>query len=325
MVGAVLVKNQIIIGEGFHEGAGLAHAEVNAIQNAKASGFSPTGATLYVTLEPCTTHGRTPPCTDLIISSKIKRVVFGSTDPNPAHAGKAIKTLKSNGIEVLTGVLNKECTSLNRPFNKWIRTGTPYVLAKVAISRDGKIAGGQQRWISSERSRIEAHYMRAQVDAIIVGVNTITADNPRLTVRYLKKHGVQPRSQPMRVVIDSNRKTPSDALVLTDRYSKTRTLLADHSQFPGRNNTVSLKKVLLHLGKLNMNYVMIEGGAKVLTSAFRDNLVDEIAFFFSPNVIGDHPQSVLAQPFFNLASKLEFQHSELRDFEGDVLVHAWRN
>src|SRR4051794_30973739 len=185
MVGAVLVKSGKIIGTGWHRRAGEPHAEIEALNDARNRGADVRGATLYVTLEPCSTHGKTPPCTDAIRGAGINKVVVGATDPNPRHAGAGFKLLRNGGIQVATGVLEKECASLNEAFNHWIVHRRPFVVVKSAMTMDGKIAtaAGESKWITGEEARDYGMRLRQGADAILVGVNTVLADDPRLTVR----------------------------------------------------------------------------------------------------------------------------------------------
>src|SRR6266496_2961597 len=201
MVGAVLVKRGKVIGQGWHHRAGQPHAELEALCDAQARKTSPAGATLYVTLEPCCTHGRTPPCTDAIKAAGIKRVVIAATDPNPAHAGRAFQILRRAGICVTTGLLAEEATRLNEAFNHWIIERTPFVTVKAAMSLDGKIATrrGESKWITGVQARNYGMEMRRGADAILVGVNTITADNPSLTWRGRETEGKKLR----RIILDS--------------------------------------------------------------------------------------------------------------------------
>ena len=188
MVGAVLVKGGKIIGRGWHHRAGLPHAEIVALRDAQKRGNSPRGATLFVTLEPCCTHGRTPPCTDAIIAAGIKRVVIGATDPNPKHSGCAFQMLRSAGIEVANGILANECARLNEAFNHWIVRRTPFVTVKAAMTLDGKIAtaSGESKWITGETARAHGMKLRQGSDAILAGINTILADDPSLTARMVQ-------------------------------------------------------------------------------------------------------------------------------------------
>ena len=243
MVGAVLVKGGKIIGRGWHRRAGLPHAEIEALSDAQKHGHNPKGATLYVTLEPCSTHGRTPPCTDAIIAADIKRVIIGTTDPNPKHAGRAFKILRRAGVEVAgssrrddrtarravpTGLAEK-CVRLNEAFNHWIVHRTPFVTVKAAMTLDGKIAtaGGESKWITSEPARACGMKLRQGADAILAGVNTILADNPSLTARSQKSEaGSQNKhSRLRRIILDSLARTPLDAKVVSDKNSAVTTIV----------------------------------------------------------------------------------------------------
>jgi len=211
-VGAILVQHGKVIGKGWHRGAGCPHAEVEAIGHATRAGRKTRGATLYVTLEPCCTWGRTPPCADAIQAAGIRRVVAGATDLNPKHAGRGFKLLKKRGIQVVEGVLRKECEQLNQAWNHWVVHRTPWIIAKCGMTLDGKIAAvdGESRWITSEKARVEAHRLRSRVDAILVGVNTVLKDDPLLTVRLSRWHG----RQPLRVILDTHARTPTNARIL---------------------------------------------------------------------------------------------------------------
>src|SRR5471030_1124525 len=226
-VGAVLVRGGRIIGEGWHQRAGAPHAEVHAVADAKKRGHSVAGATLYVTLEPCSTHGRTPPCTDLILREKIARVVFAATDPNPAHAGVAARLLRSAGIAVSSGLLAEEATALNRDFNWWIVRRRPWVVAKIALSLDGCIVTPptDDRWLTSPAARTIAHELRWESDAILVGAETARQDNPRLTVRVPGRALVRPgKVQPWRIVVTRSGKLPRELHLFSDRH-RDRTLM----------------------------------------------------------------------------------------------------
>jgi diaminohydroxyphosphoribosylaminopyrimidine deaminase/5-amino-6-(5-phosphoribosylamino)uracil reductase len=274
-VGAVLVRGAKIIGEGFHLRAGTPHAEVHAVAHAKRRGHRVEGATLYVTLEPCSTLGRTPPCTELIVREKIARVVFAATDPNPAHAGAAMRVLKKAGIQVSRGLLAKEAAALNRDFNWYITTRRPWVVAKIALSLDGKITAppNDDRWLTSPQARLVAHELRWESDAILIGAKTARADNPQLTVRLPGRKG---KIQPWRIVMTRSGKLPKTLHVFSDAH-KDRTLVF---------RDPPLKKVLADLGKREISHVLIEGGGEILTKAFRQKLVNEVAFFIAPSVMG---------------------------------------
>ena len=264
-----------IIGEGFHRRAGGPHAEVHAVRAAKRAGHKIEGATLYVSLEPCSTKGRTPPCTALIVREKIARVVFAATDPNPAHAGAAAKLLRAAGVKVSQGLLAKEAAALNRDFNWWIVKKRPWVVAKIALSLDGRITTppGDDRWLTSPAARKVAHELRWESDAILIGAETARQDDPQLTVRLPRKRR---RTQPLRVVVTRSGNLPRNLNILTDsNWAHTRV-------FQNR----SLGEVMRQLGAHEITHVLIEGGGQVLTEAFRARLVNEVAFFIAPAVMG---------------------------------------
>jgi diaminohydroxyphosphoribosylaminopyrimidine deaminase/5-amino-6-(5-phosphoribosylamino)uracil reductase len=280
-VGAVLLRDGKIIGEGHHQRAGTPHAEVNAVADAKKRGHRVAGATLYVTLEPCSTQGRTPPCTSLILREKIKRVVFAATDPNPAHAGAAARLLRAAGVEVSSGLLAGEAAALNRDFNWWIVRRRPWVVAKIALSLDGKIVAppSDDRWLTSAPARKIAHEMRWQSDAILIGAETARRDNPRLTVRLPGKRG---KLQPWRVVVTRSGKFSRNLHLFSDRH-RDRTLVFQKQ---------SLTEMMGVLGEMEISHLLIEGGGKILTEAFRAGLVNEVAFFIAPAVMGTIPRAL---------------------------------
>ncbi|MBI5453801.1 MAG: bifunctional diaminohydroxyphosphoribosylaminopyrimidine deaminase/5-amino-6-(5-phosphoribosylamino)uracil reductase RibD [Deltaproteobacteria bacterium] len=293
-VGAVIVKNGKVIGSGWHRKAGLPHAEIEALRSAKGG---VKGATLYVTLEPCVHYGRTPPCGDAVISAGIKRVVIGAKDPNPLVAGRGIKKLKASGIAVDSGVLESECRAINRPFEKFITTKTPYVTLKLASTLDGRIAiaTGESRWITGEASRKAVHRLRSEADAVMVGVNTLLRDDPELTVRLVRGRA------PLKVVLDSSFKTPFSAKVLNNperlviftgmgasasRVRKARGLGARVVVVPAKNDGLDIRRVLKELGKMEVSSLLVEGGGTLAASLVKAGLVDRFLFFISPMLIG---------------------------------------
>ncbi len=271
-VGAVIVRGGRIIARGFHQRAGLPHAEIEAIRALKKPELA-RGATLYVTLEPCSTHGRTPPCVEAIIGAGFARVVIGAIDPNPAHAGRGVGLLRAAKIAVTAGVLEVECRELNAAFNHWIVTKMPLVIAKAGMSLDGRLTRppGEGQWLTSAASRADAQQLRAQVDAILIGAGTLRADNPRLTVR-----GLPGARQPWRVILTRSGKLPKDAHVFTDAH-RARTLV-----YRGQ----SLRAVLRDLGKKQITSVLIEGGGEVLGEAFDRRLVQRVQFYVAPLLCG---------------------------------------
>jgi diaminohydroxyphosphoribosylaminopyrimidine deaminase / 5-amino-6-(5-phosphoribosylamino)uracil reductase len=305
-VGAVLVRGGKIIGEGHHQRAGTAHAEVHAVADAKKRGARIEGSTLYVSLEPCSTHGRTPPCTDLIRREKIGRVVFAATDPNPAHAGAGARLLRAAGIEVSSGVLAKEAAALNRDFNWWIVKKRPWVVAKIALSLDGRIVTppGDDRWLTSPAARQAAHELRWESDAILVGAETARQDNPKLTVRLPGRRG---KIQPWRIVAARSGKLPRDLHLFSDHH-RDRTLVF-------RNQP--LRKIVADLGAREISHLLIEGGGTILTEAFRAGVVNEVAFFIAPAVMGTAPRALGA-----LKTALPLREVRYQQVGPDLLCRA---
>jgi diaminohydroxyphosphoribosylaminopyrimidine deaminase/5-amino-6-(5-phosphoribosylamino)uracil reductase len=271
-VGAIVVRGERIVARGFHRRAGLPHAEIEAIRALKNPAFA-RDATLYVTLEPCSTHGRTPPCCDAIRAHGFGRVVIGTIDPNPAHAGRGIELLRAAGIDVRSGVLEDECRELNTAFNKWIVTKQPLVIAKAGLSLDGRLTRppGEGQWLTSAAARADAHRLRAQVDAILIGAGTLRADNPRLTVR-----GIRGARQPWRIILTRSGRLPEGAHVFTDEYRERTLVYRGHS----------LRAVLRDLGKKQITSVLIEGGGAVLGDAFDRRLVARVHFYLAPLLCG---------------------------------------
>lgn len=299
VVGAVLVRNGRIIGEGWHRKAGGPHAEVFTLR-----GVNARGATLYVTMEPCCTWGKTPPCTDAIIAAGVTRVVVAALDPNPRHDGRGLTVLKRAGIRVDAGLLADEAMRMNEAFNKWITAGLPFIIAKAAMSLDGKIATrtGDSKWITSASARREAHKLRAQVDAIMVGANTVIRDDPKLTVR----HGVRGR-QPLRSVLDARGRSPLGARLFTDAH-RGRTVVITSKRSPSRWRHALMKlgvtvvetkahdtrAGLRALGRMNVTSVLVEGGGELLGALFDARLVDRVMLFYAPLVIGGREAITMA-------------------------------
>src|SRR5213082_2042539 len=266
-VGAVLVLRNRMIARGHHRRAGSDHAEIDCLR--KFADPIPAEAVLYVTLEPCSTRGRTAPCANYIIQRGVRRVVIGAVDPNPKHRGRAIGLLHAAGVDVRTSVLENECTRLNEAFNKWIVTGEPFVIAKCGMSLDGYLTRppGESQWLTSESSRAQAYKLRALVDAILVGAETIRRDNPRLTVRRGPR-----RTQPWRVILTKSGRLPQNATIFRDS-KKERTLVY-------RNR--SLRAILRDLGRREITSVLIEGGGNVLSQALDQRLIDKVQIYIAP-------------------------------------------
>ncbi len=305
-VGSVIVKNDRIISKGYHKKAGDAHAEINALRKA---GEEARGATVYVTLEPCNHTGRTPPCSQALERAGVKRVVVGMEDPNPLVHGSGIAYLADRGIEVLSGVLAKECRVINRPFLKHITTALPWIVMKAGISLDGKITyqKGKSGWITGPETMKMVHRLRDISDAIMVGVDTVCIDNPSLTTRLPKKKG----KDPIRIIVDSHLRIPLSAKLLrlestaktwvfcsTDADREAQKHLVDAGALVHRvggdgTGRLNLKQVLKTLGREGITSVLVEGGAKIHGSLLKNRQVDHVNLFYAPLFAGDGGISVV--------------------------------
>jgi diaminohydroxyphosphoribosylaminopyrimidine deaminase/5-amino-6-(5-phosphoribosylamino)uracil reductase len=283
-VGAVLVVDNRIVARGHHRRAGYDHAEIECLRNFGAGVTA--CATLYITLEPCSTVGLTPPCTDAILRAGIKKVVVGAVDVNPRHRGRGITRLRDAGVKVREGVLAEDCSRLNDAFNKWITIRQPFVIAKCGMSLDGRLTRppGESQWITGSSARHDAHQLRGGVDAILVGAETVRVDNPRLTVR-----GPRGARLPWRVVLTRSNNLPRRAHLFSDRLAR-RTLI-----YKGQ----SLTSVLKDLGKRGVTSVLIEGGGEVLGQALDARLIDKVQIYLGPILTGG---PVIAFPGFGAQS-----------------------
>jgi diaminohydroxyphosphoribosylaminopyrimidine deaminase / 5-amino-6-(5-phosphoribosylamino)uracil reductase len=336
MVGAMLVKGGKIIGRGWHRRAGLPHAEVVALHDAQKRGHNPRSATLYVTLEPCCTHGRTPPCTDAIIAAGIKRAVIGATDPNPKHTGKGFKILRHAGIEVVHGVLADECARLNEAFNHWIVHRMPFVTVKVAMTLDGKIAtaSGESKWITGEKARALGVKLRQGSDAILVGINTILADDSSLTARTKMAKPIH------RIVLDSMARTPLSAKVVSDEFAALTTIVVSKKSpknhvadlksranvlvAPCRDGKIDLFWLLGKLGSENVTSLLVEGGGEVNASFLLGGFAQRVAFFYAPKILGgrDARKAVAGGGAKNLADAIQLREVEWKKIGEDLLLTA---
>jgi diaminohydroxyphosphoribosylaminopyrimidine deaminase / 5-amino-6-(5-phosphoribosylamino)uracil reductase len=282
-VGAVLVIGRKIVAKGHHRRAGWPHAEIECLRSFKKP--VPKSAVLYVTLEPCSTTGRTGPCTEAIVEAGVRRLVIGATDPNPRHAGHGIELLKQAGLNVRAGVLARECSALNEAFNKWTETRRPFVIAKCGMSLDGRLSPPprETQWITSTASRRHAQHLRAQVDAILIGAETLRTDDPRLTAR------LRGAKQPWRIVLSRSGALPRRARLFTDRFAA-RTIVQ------GKKN---LRAVLRELGEKEITSVLIEGGGEILGQALDQRLVDKVQLYLGPILTGG---PVVAFPGIGAAS-----------------------
>jgi diaminohydroxyphosphoribosylaminopyrimidine deaminase/5-amino-6-(5-phosphoribosylamino)uracil reductase len=381
MVGAVLVKGGKIIGRGWHQRAGGPHAEIEALRDAQMRGHSAKGATLCVTLEPCCTHGRTPPCTEAIITAGIKRVVIGAIDPNPKHAGTGLKILRRAGVAAVlitgpspsavlrtlssptrerapamelsaTEKLAADCARLNEAFNHWIVHRKPFVTVKAAMTLDGKIAtaSGESKWITGEPARACGMKLREGSDAVLVGVNTVLADDPALTFRPVQspKSKVQSR-QPRRIVLDSMARTPLIAKVVSDELAALTTIVVSQrapkkrmaalakrvnvliaptakpsSLVTRRSSHIDLRWLLKKLGSENVTSLLVEGGGEVNASFLLGGLTQRVAFFYAPKILGgrDSRKAVAGCGVGRLAELIRLSNLKWRKIGKDLLLLA---
>jgi diaminohydroxyphosphoribosylaminopyrimidine deaminase/5-amino-6-(5-phosphoribosylamino)uracil reductase len=330
-----VVRKGVVVGQGFHQKAGGPHAERIALDRA---GAKAKGATLYLNLEPCNHFGRTPPCAPLILEKGIKRVVFGMTDPNPTVPGGGAEWLRSQGIEVVQGVLEPDCRRLNEFFIKWITTGLPFVILKAAASLDGRIATrtGDSKWISNERSRRLVHQLRNQVDGVLVGIGTVVKDDPLLTVR-LPKGKIK---DPLRIVIDPRLRIPGKAQLL-DQPGKTLIVCGDQVQMtrkkaleskgveivslPERAGRISIKVLLAVLGRRGIESLLVEGGAGVYGSFLEERQLDKLVLFLAPCLIGGQKAMGMigGTGVTTVAEALRFKEIKVKTRSGDILVEAY--
>lgn len=333
-VGCVLVKDNQVIGEGWHQRAGEPHAEINALKQAKESGNTAEGATVYVTLEPCCHQGKTPPCTEALIEAKVERVVAAMVDPHDKVAGKGLEQLSQAGIKVENGLLEQQAKDLNPGFIKRMRTGLPYVTCKLAMSLDGRtaMASGESKWITSEAARLDVQQLRARSDAILTGAGTILADDPAMTVRL---EGVE--KQPVRVVVDTNLSTPANARLLkepgttllmtcsSDEDVK-QTLIATGAkihEMPFCNKVVDLESVLKQLGEMSLNHVLLETGATLSGAMLKAGLVDELVIYIAPVIMGSDARGLFNLPGMEeMKDKIELDVFEQRMVGKDNRVRA---
>ncbi|HWF57339.1 MAG TPA: bifunctional diaminohydroxyphosphoribosylaminopyrimidine deaminase/5-amino-6-(5-phosphoribosylamino)uracil reductase RibD [Candidatus Dormibacteraeota bacterium] len=335
MVGAVVARDREVIAVGHHARAGAEHAEVNAL---RAAGEAARGADLYVTLEPCTVRGRTPPCVDAVIAAGPRRVVAAMLDPNPAVAGRGVAALEAAGIVVEVGLRQAEAERLNRFYLMHMRAGRPFVTAKFAASLDGRIATrtGESRWISSPQSREMAHRLRHRHDAVLVGVTTVLRDDPALTVRL----DGSPR-QPLRVVVDSHLRTPTSArlfgaeggavlIATTSAATSTNataleTAGAEILVLPARDGRVDLGALLATLGERQVISVLAEGGAAVLGSLRDHGLIDSVVAFLAPRLIGGAgaPAAIAGEGAASLAGAIALVDVEVERMGGDLIVTGY--
>ena len=336
LVGAVLVKSGEVVAKGYHKKAGLPHAEIIALRKA---GGKARGADLYVNLEPCCHHGRTPPCTEAIIAAGIKRVILGIRDPNRLVSGRGIRFLRNQGVEVVTGVLKRDCEKINESFIKYITTGRPWVILKSAFSLDGKIATrtGDSRWITGSKARAYVHRLRSRVDAVLVGAETVRVDDPQLTVRP-KKKGMH---NPARIIV-AGKNTISISAKIFNNAHKERVIYAASASLSSarkkklqeigvevllvkhKKEQVDLPLLMDKLGKMEITSIMIEGGSEISGNALKEKLIDKVICFLAPKIIGgkNAPGPVGGQGIAKLKDFIQVEDMSVEKLGNDLVIEG---
>ncbi|MHB8085031.1 MAG: bifunctional diaminohydroxyphosphoribosylaminopyrimidine deaminase/5-amino-6-(5-phosphoribosylamino)uracil reductase RibD [Dehalococcoidia bacterium] len=338
-VGAVIVGDGIVVGLGHTQQPGLEHAEIMALNQA---GDMARGATMYVTLEPCCHHGKTPPCTDAIINAGISEVHIAVKDPNPLVNGKGIKQLEEAGIKTYTGEYEEKARAINEGYFKYITTGIPFVTAKFAMSLDGKIATrtGDSKWITSDEARNYANGQRHIVDAIMVGATTVKVDDPRLTARGYSGRGGRTKLQPLRVIIDGNGSVPTTARIFSEP-GKTLVAVADTPQnrekvkikregteyilLQSKSGMLDLKELLKVLGERKITTVMVEGGSQLMGYFFDNHLVDKVLIFIAPMIIGGEKAKVAVggEGVMKVKDALQLKNVKIEKFDNEFLLSGY--
>ena len=336
LVGAVIVKSGKVVAKGYHEKAGLPHAEAIALNKA---GTKARGADLYVNLEPCCHHGRTPPCTEAIISAGIKRVILGIRDPNRLVNGRGIRFLRKQGVEVVIGVLRRDCHKINEHFIKYITTGRPWVILKSAVSLDGKIATrtGDSKWITGSKARAYAHRLRSRVDAILVGAETVRMDDPQLTVRPKKKS----MRNPVRIIVSGKGSISTSAKIFNNAH-KERVIYVANASLPlirkkklqkigvevllvkYKKKKVDLPLLMDALGKMKITSIMIEGGSEISGNALKEKLIDKLIYFLAPKIIGgkNAPGPVGGQGISRIEDFIEVKEISIEKLGNDFVIEG---
>lgn len=332
MVGAVVVKDNVIVGEGYHEKAGEPHAEVLALKEAQSAAVN---GSMYVTLEPCTHFGRTPPCTEVIIESGIKKIFIACLDPYERVKGEGVKRLKEAGIEVVYGILEAQALKLNEIFNKYITTGLPFVSLKFAATWDGKTAtySGDSKWISNYKSRQFVHRLRHKYDAVLVGAETVQMDNPSLTTRDVPFEGINP----IRIILDGKLQSSLQAKVYTDKEAPTLLVTSkshdskrlnqykkmDHVElltFSDADKTIDIYELLKKLGEMEISSILIEGGSKTASGFLDVGAIDKLYLFASPKILGGNAVNMFEGKNVSLLSNaLQLHEIERVFFDEDTL------
>ena len=332
-VGCVVVRDGAIVGEGWHRKAGTPHAEVHALRQA---GGAARGADVYVTLEPCSHYGKTPPCAEALMEARVQRIFAAMVDPNPKVSGRGVEMLRSAGIEVTIGILERESRLLNEPFIKHVTTGLPFVILKSAMTLDGKTAteSGDSKWITNEKSRRYVHKLRALLDAVMVGVGTVTADDPQLTSR------IAGGRDPLRIIVDSALTIPIHSRVL-HLSSPARTVIATLAgsgpkaeqlrdcgveilQCQEREGRVDLHDLLARLGSMGVQSVLLEGGSRLAGEALRLGLIDKFLLFYAPKIVGGEAPGLFAgRSAGRMAEAVRLMDLKVRRFDEDIMIEGY--
>jgi len=338
-VGAVVVRDGVVVGLGHTQPAGSVHAEVMALQQA---GDRARGAMMWVTLEPCCHHGRTPPCTESIINAGISEVHMALLDPNPLVSGKGLRMLEEAGIKTFVGEYEEKAREINEGYIKFITTGLPFVIAKFAMSLDGKIAtqNGDSKWISGDEARNFVHYLRHIVDAVMVGANTVLIDDPQLSARGCSGKGGKAKLQPLRVIVDGRGRTPLSSRVFKEpgktfiavakpfdakKADEFRKAGAEVAELPAERGVIDLAELLGLLGKRQITSVLVEGGSSLFGSLFDRGLVDKVLAFVSPIIVGgDGAKSAVGGRGVDMvAEALRLGRVKITEFGGDILIGGY--
>lgn len=315
MVGCVISRDDKIIAKDYHHQYGQEHAEINALNQI---GHKAENCKLYVTLEPCSHHGKTPPCINAIIKSGIKKVYVATLDPNPLVSGSGVKLMKENGIDVEIGLLENNAIEVNRGFFKRMKTGLPFITSKIAMSLDGRVAmrSGESKWITSEASRADVQILRSQNQAILTGSGTILNDNPMLTVRNKKL-----QSKPLRVIIDSSNSITDKSLNIFSSDSETLILNPTNSKIL-KNGKIDLKSALIKLGEIGINNVLLESGSGLNGAMMESSLIDEFIIYTAPVILGSDAQAMMELPFKKMSEKISLNILELTQVANDLKIRA---
>ena len=315
MVGCVISRDDKIIAKDYHHQYGQEHAEINALNQI---GHKAENCKLYVTLEPCSHHGKTPPCINAIIKSGIKKVYVATLDPNPLVSGSGVKLMKENGIDVEIGLLENNAIEVNRGFFKRMKTGLPFITSKIAMSLDGRVAmrSGESKWITSEASRADVQILRSQNQAILTGSGTILNDNPMLTVRNKKL-----QSKPLRVIIDSGNSITDKSLNIFSSDSETLILNPTNSKIL-KNGKIDLKSALIKLGEMGINNVLLESGSGLNGAMMESSLIDEFIIYTAPVILGSDAQAMMELPFKKMSEKISLNILELTQVANDLKIRA---